>query len=162
MTEMTTKSRQPVSLSHLADSGPLGWFRGEIDRLFEEFGRPAGNLFNFATHVAGPQPVMELRDNGKDYRLSAELPGLAADDVELEVADGVLTISGEKKQETERKEGGYLLSERRYGSFARQIALPSDVDCDAITAKFEHGVLRLTLGKDQKAAARVRKVAIAR
>ncbi|MCI4592475.1 Hsp20/alpha crystallin family protein [Sphingobium sp. BYY-5] len=148
MNEMikTPPARTPANSLSLAEDGPMGWLRGEIDRLFDDLG--------------GPVPALELTDGGKAYRLTAELPGLADKDVQIEVADGVLTISGEKREESEHKDDGFLLSERRYGSFKRQIALPADVDADAIKAKFKHGVLSLTLGKDEKAAERSRKIAI--
>jgi HSP20 family protein len=103
---------------------------------------------------------MELIDGDKEYKLSVELPGMTDKDVEIAVADGVLTISGEKKEETERKDEGYLVSERRYGSFKRQIALPADVQPDAIKARFGNGVLNVTLGKDQKAQSRQHKIPI--
>jgi HSP20 family protein len=156
----TPPARTPANRLPLAEAGPMGWLRGEIDRLFDDFGRPGQSIFSFAPRIVGPVPALELTDDGKAYQLTAELPGLTDKDVNIEVADGVLTISGEKKEEGERKDDGFLLSERRYGSFKRQISLPADVDADAIKAKFQHGVLSLTLGKDEKAAERSRKIAI--
>jgi HSP20 family protein len=162
MNEMT---KSPVASplatrSSLPDGGPIGWLRGEIDRLFEDFGRPAPGIFNFGTRVPALVPAMELVDDDKEYRLSAELPGLTDKDVEINVDQGVLTISGEKKEESERKDNGFLLSERRYGSFKRQIALPSDVAPDSIKARFTNGVLNVTLGKDKKAQERLQKIPI--
>jgi Molecular chaperone (small heat shock protein) len=156
----TPPARTPANRLPLTEGGPMGWLRGEIDRLFDDFGRPGQSIFSFAPRIVGPVPALELTDDGKAYQLTAELPGLTDKDVNIEVADGVLTISGEKKEESERKDDGFLLSERRYGSFKRQISLPADVDADAIKAKFQHGVLSLTLGKDEKAAERSRKIAI--
>ncbi|MBT2188362.1 Hsp20/alpha crystallin family protein [Sphingobium nicotianae] len=142
-------------------SEPVGWLRSEIDRLFDDFGSPGRSLFNFAPRGFSPlMPALEMVEDAKAYRLTAELPGLEEKDVEINVADGVLTISGEKKTEEERREEGFLLSERRYGSFKRQIALPADVDPDHIKANFKRGVLTLTLGKDGTAAARKRTIAI--
>ncbi|WP_336966126.1 Hsp20/alpha crystallin family protein [Sphingobium aquiterrae] len=169
MNEMTTATpaRTASNRSLLPEGGPLGWLRGEIDRLFDDFGSPGlggpgQSLFHFATRSDGPVPAMALTDGGKAYSLSVELPGLSDQDVQIDVADGVLTLCGEKKEESERKEGGYLLNERRYGSFTRQIALPADVDPEAIKAKFQNGVLSITLGKDEKVAPRSRKIAIER
>lgn len=159
----TSNATAPAYRSSFAEGGPMTWLRGEIDRLFDDFGQPARSLFNFPTGtkgVNGPIPALEMIDGEKEYRLTAELPGLGEKDVEVEVADGVLSISGQKKEESERKEGGYLMSERRYGSFSRSISLPADVDPDAIKASFANGVLTLTLGKDEKANARKRKIAI--
>jgi HSP20 family protein len=162
MNETTKTPAVPATTgrSLLQDNGPVSWLRGEIDRLFDDFGQPGRSLFNFPARVSGPVPAIELADGGKDYTLTAELPGLTDKDVNVELADGVLSISGEKSEEAERKDGGYLLSERRYGSFRRQVALPADADPEAIAATFKDGVLTLTIGKDQKAAARTRKIPI--
>lgn len=157
-----TKAR-PASLRDFATqiSEPVSWLRTEIDRLFDDFGGPGRSLFNFTPRAAlAPVPALEMVEDEKAYRLTAELPGLAEKDVEINVADGVLTIAGEKKEESERKEKGFMLSERRYGSFQRQIALPADVDAEGIKAQFKDGILTVTMAKDEKAAARSRKIAI--
>lgn len=135
-------------------------FRHELDRLFEELGHPMPSLFRFG-EARGPVPAIELVERDDDYRLTAELPGLKEEDVEVSIADGVLAIKGEKQEETDRKDGGFMLSERRYGAFERQIRLPADADSDAIDAKFKKGVLTITIGKDQKAP-KARKIAIGR
>lgn len=139
---------------------PLGWLRTEIDRLFDDFGRPARNLFNFGASALGPIPALEMTEHDKAYRLTVELPGMKEEDVEVSVADGVLTISGEKREESERKDEGVLVSERRYGSFRRQLTIPSNVDPQAIAADFDKGVLAITLPKDTSAAERSRKIPI--
>lgn len=69
-------------------------------------------------------------------------------------------MSGEKREESEKKEDGYLMSERRYGSFSRQLTLPSDANAETIEAKFKHGVLKLTMKKDEKPANRATKIKI--
>jgi HSP20 family protein len=135
--------------------------RDEIDRLFDDFNfsRPARSIFAFPTSI-DIHPAMELTENKDHYSLSVELPGMDEKDIDIECADGVLTISGEKRQESEEKNEGYLLTERSYGAFKRQQTLPADVDPDAIEAKYAKGVLKLTLKKDQKAQSRVKKIAI--
>jgi HSP20 family protein len=158
-----TKAPPAPSLRDLASQigEPMSWLRSEIDRLFEDFGRPARSVFNFGPRsLLAPAPALELVDDDKSYRLTAELPGLQEQDVEISVAEGVLSISGEKKEEAERKDKGLLISERRYGSFQRQIQLPADVDPEKIKAQFKDGVLTVTLAKDEKAATRKRKIAI--
>src|SRR3546814_1082355 len=83
----------------------MDWLRGEIDRLFEDFGRPASSIFSFGNRSpAAPVPAVELVDNGKAYRLTAELPGLSEQDIAVSIADGVLDISGEKKEESRSEE----------------------------------------------------------
>ncbi|MFA7440929.1 MAG: Hsp20/alpha crystallin family protein [Sphingomonadaceae bacterium] len=144
-------------------ASPMDWLRTEIDRLFEDFPRPASNLFNFGGRSGGGLfPAVELVDDEKSYRLTAELPGLSEQDVDVSVADGVLCIAGEKKEEHETREKDSVFSERRYGSFRRQITLPDDVDEDQITAQFKDGVLTVALGKDEKVQARTRKIEIGR
>lgn len=139
---------------------PVSWLRTEIDRLFEDFGRPSRSAFSIGASSLAPMPALDLVDDGKSYQLLVELPGLADKDIEISVADGVLSISGKKKEQEERKGKGFLLRERRYGAFERQIALPSDVDPEKIKAQFKDGVLTVTLAKDKKAASRMRKIAI--
>jgi HSP20 family protein len=103
---------------------------------------------------------MELAETEGGYELSVELPGIEEKDIDIEFADGILTISGEKREESEKKQNGYLMGERRYGSFRRQLTLPVDADPDTIEAKFKHGVLKLAMKKDQAAASRTRKIKI--
>lgn len=136
---------------------PFGWLRTEIDRLFDDVG-PARGLFNFGG--TSPVPALEFASGDKEYRLTAELPGLKDEDVEISVADGVLTLKGEKREAEEHKEDGYLMSERRYGKFERRVALPDDVDSDKIEAAFKKGVLTITLPKSADTHERSRKIAI--
>lgn len=150
----------PVSRSR---DRPMDWLRGEIDRLFEDFGRPPSSIFNIGNRQpAAPVPAAEMVDDGNAYRLTVELPGLSEQDIVLSVADGILDISGEKKEETERQDKGYLFSERRYGSFHRQLSLPSDVDQNGITAQFKDGILTIALAKDENVPARSRKIEISK
>lgn len=140
---------------------PLIRLRDEIERLFDDFSfaRPSRSIFAFG---APPElnPAMELATTDGGYELSIELPGLEEKDIDIEFADGVLTVSGEKREESEKKENGYLMSERRYGSFRRQLTLPADVDPETIDAKFRQGVLKLAMKKDQQAADRTKKIKI--
>jgi HSP20 family protein len=140
---------------------PLNRLRDEIDRLFDDFGftLPTRSIFAFQPRAA-VVPAMELAAVDGGYALSVELPGLEEKDIDVEFADGVLSVSGEKREESETKENGCLISERRYGSFRRQLTLPSDADPDTIEAKFKHGVLKLTMKKDEKAADRSKKIKI--
>ena len=155
-----TRSRSVPSLFDRPLGEPLSWLRTEIDRLFDDFGHPTRSIFNFGSKALAPVPALDLVDDDKSYRLTAELPGLTEKDINVSVSDGALRISGEKKVEEKRKEEGYLLNERRYGAFERQIPLPADVKSDAIKAQFKDGILTVTLAKDEKSPARARKIAI--
>lgn len=141
------------------DANPLQWLRGEIDQVFDNVQR----LFPLSLdrgNDAGPAPALELFDEGNSYRLSAELPGLSVDEISLDVVNGVLILAGEKRIETERDQADFLVKERRYGTFSRQVALPADVDPQAIKAKFKHGVLSVKLGKDENSKTRIHKISI--
>ena len=157
----TTSTMQPERSSRTA-THPIGWLRGEIDRLFDDFNisRPTRSFFNLPTSFDTLRPAADFVDDGKAYRLSVELPGLKQDDIDVEYREGTITISGEKKEESERKEEGCILSERRFGSFRRQMTLPSDVDPDAIEADYKDGILTLTLSKDENAAIKPRRIQI--
>ena len=140
---------------------PFNRLRDEIDRLFEDFRfpTPPRSLFAFAgDHRLIPAMELSAADGG--YRLSVELPGMEQKDIDVELADGVLTVSGEKRQQSEKTDEGYLLSERRYGSFRRQLTLPVDVDPGSIKADFANGVLKVEMKKDDKAADRAKKIEI--
>ena len=144
-----------------AAPAPLTRLRDEIDRLFDDFGftLPIRSIFSFQPRAA-VIPAMELAEVDGGYELNVELPGLEEKDIDVEFADGVLSVSGDKREESEKKENGYLMSERRYGSFRRQMTLPTDADPDTIEAKFKQGVLKLTMKKDEQAANRAKKIKI--
>ena len=74
--------------------------------------------------------------------------------------DGVLTIEGEKSEQAEQKDGGCIMTERRYGSFRRRFSLPADANAEAIEARVKDGILTITIGKDEKAAPQAQKIAI--
>jgi HSP20 family protein len=83
--------------------------------------------------------------------VKAEVPGLEPKDIDISLSDGLLTIKGEKKQEREEKEENYHLVERSYGSFARSIRLPNEVQSDKIDASYKNGVLKIVLPKSEEA-----------
>ena len=87
-----------------------------------------------------------------------ELPGLDDDDVEVNLSDGVLTIRGEKKHETEENGRGYYMAERSWGAFHRMIPLPPGVDTDRTEARFKRGVLTVTLPKTEEARANMKRI----
>lgn len=103
-------------------------------------------------------PKVEVKENGKSYTVSVELPGLDEKDVKVQVEDDVLTISGEKK--VEHTDDKTHFSERSYGSFTRAFTLPADADRNGITAAFAKGVLALEIAKVASPPAQVKQVAI--
>lgn len=122
----------------------------EFDRLFDQLG--AGWTGGFPD--MGVSPSMEVRETKDGVEVTVELPGIARDDVKITVADNILTISGEKKSESEKAEGGRHISERAYGAFSRSLALPHGIDAEKLTASLKDGVLKLTAPKDGKAGAK--------
>lgn len=105
-------------------------------------------------------PVADIQENEDGYRVEVELPGMAADDVDVHVENGVLSISGEKKDERQEGEkgGNRYLVERRYGRFQRHFTLPSSVDAAKVAAHFDNGVLTVDLPK--AATAKPRKIKV--
>lgn len=93
------------------------------------------------------QPSVEVSDEKKDVKVTAELPGMSREDIQLELDDDLLVIRGEKKSESEEDENGVYRTERYYGYVQRAVPLPSDVDREKAAAKFENGVLTVRLPK---------------
>lgn len=159
MNEITKTPTAHRAIPSPSPVSPFGWLRGEIDRLFDDFGPPR-DIFDRAQREAGPAVAIEMTQTNKEYCLTAEVPGLHDADLEVTVADGLLTIAGNKREEREHKENGFLVSERRYGGFRRQIRIPTDVDVEKISAKVRRGVLAITLPKDIEASKSHRKIEI--
>lgn len=122
-----------------------------------------GSLVLEPVQTVGWMPPIEIVEKNGSLVVTAELPGLDAKDVDVNVEDDVLTLSGEKREEKSEGEEGsqYYLFERRYGSFRRSFTLPSAVDADGVTANFANGVLTVTLPKSAKVKAKGRKIAVA-
>ena len=116
--------------------------QNEVNRVFDAFfGNGPG------TRVRRWVPAMDLVETDDQLVLRADLPGLSKEDVELEVKDGVLTISGERKADHEEKSEGYYRVERAFGRFSRSLTVPDGIDAEAITAEFNEGVLEVRIPK---------------
>ena len=135
----------------------------ELNTLQSEMNRLFNTLFDtpVANGTAGVRrwiPAMDLVKTDDDFVLRADLPGLTEGDVNIELEDNVLTVSGERKSEHEDRKEGYYRVERASGSFSRSLTLPEGVDADAIKASFEKGVLEIRIPKPEER--KPRKVAI--
>ena len=130
------------------------------DRLRQLF--EGGMTLDPLMEPIGWVPAMEIVEKDDALVVTAELPGIAPKEVDISVEDNVLTISGEKKEEQEESKdsGRYHMWERRYGSFRRSFTLPQAVEAEKITAKFDGGVLTVTLPKSKKAKPQGRKIPI--
>jgi len=124
---------------------PFATLQREVERVFEDFSR--GFPTTFAAGTTELTPKMDVSETDKEFELMFELPGLEEKDVEVNVADNVLTVRGEKKAEKQQKDKNYRVVERSYGSFARSVDLPDGIDPDTIKATITKGVLKVTVPK---------------
>jgi HSP20 family protein len=118
-------------------------FTREIDRVFDAF-------FGQSDQARRWMPPVDLVEAETHFLLRADLPGLAEGDVNIEVQDNTLTISGERKAEHEQREKGWYRIERSFGRFSRSLTLPDGVDADKIEASFDHGVLEVRIPKPEE------------
>jgi HSP20 family protein len=136
----------------------------ELDRMFDDIGSPFGRWPELRARPLLPRPTWlpELELFEKDNRLVTriDLPGLKKEDVKVEVTDGHLAISGERKSETEEKKERFYRSERQYGSFYRAIPLPEGVKVEDVKATFTDGVLEVSVPLPAKPQAAVRTVEV--
>jgi HSP20 family protein len=116
---------------------PLGMVH-EAERFFGDF---APTVF---------RPNIDIVDDGKQVKVTAELPGLDKNDIELTVQDGLMTLRGEKKSEEESTEEGCYRIERYFGQFSRAVPLPAEIDVDQADARFEKGVLTVRFPKTRE------------
>lgn len=128
----------------------------QLRELRDRMDELMSTAFGTGPRLAQWSPPVNIEDVGSELILTAELPGMTRDDIEIELENNVLTIRGEKKIEREEKgeEGRRYIYERSSGSFSRSFTLPHTVAADRITAKFEDGVLTVTMPKTEEARAR--------
>ncbi len=123
--------------------------RDMFSTLFEDFGLPT--VF---TEEREFMPAFDVSETENELIITAEVPGMDKKDLDIHLSEGVLTVKGEKKQETEEKKENYHCVERRYGAFSRTMRLPVDVDTDKVDAAYKDGVLKITLPKSETAKPR--------
>jgi HSP20 family protein len=161
-----TETRKPGTAPSSRGWSPYETLRRDIDRLFEAFD---GGLFTPPSFDAAPfwgreaweiAPAVNIAETDKAYEVTVELPGIKEKNVDVSVANGRLTIKGEKREEKEEKNKGYHLRERSFGSFERYFHVPEGVDADKIEAAFKKGVLTVVLPKTAEAQRATKKIAI--
>lgn len=144
----------------------LAAMRDEMDRMLERFWTNPFAAFETQDRWFGDfsapefQPKLDVTDDKNFLRVALEVPGVDPKDIDVEVQDGVLSVSGEKRQEATSEEEGCYRTERSYGYFQRSIPLPSDVDTGKAEAKFDKGVLQIKLPKSERAKQQSIKVAV--
>lgn len=139
---------------------PFSRLRSELDRVFDDFPmRAFGPGLSRRLHsLAGP--ALEFKERDGEFELVAEVPGMKAEEIDIKVADGVLRLSGERREEKEGKEGGFMFSERSYGRFDRAIQLPGGIDEAKISATASDGLLKVRLPKSDDARQREKKIPV--
>lgn len=148
---------------------PAYLLQRDMNRLFDEFFRSwdmpltgrsfALSPFSTFEHSA-IIPRIDVQETDKELRISAELPGLTEKDIDVSLSKDMLTIRGEKKQESEENVKGWYRMERSYGAFTRSIPLPCEVDQEQCTASFKNGVLNVSLSKTAQAQATIKSIPI--
>lgn len=147
------------SLFRDGDRDPFVSLHREVNRLFDEAFRSFDTgLPAFGSSFGAMWPSVEISDNDKEVRVTAEIPGLEESDIEVLLENGALKLKGEKRSETEDKDRQF--SERFYGRFERLIPLGYEVEEDKVNASFKNGVLTVTLPKTERAQAQAKRIAI--
>ena len=131
-----------------------------ISRQADPFARLARDFFGFpvattrSSEAASHTPRFDFVESEQGYTLHADLPGIAEENLEVTVHEGVLSVLGVRSEETEAEEGSFLVKERHYGEFSRRLKLPKDADADKIEAKLNSGVLVVSIAKKEELKAR--------
>ena len=162
-TELATKTPEAANPFQM-----MRRFTKDMERLFEDFQgfsfpnffKPEFAPFRMEFDKVEWLPQIEVFHNNGQFVVRADLPGLTKDDVEVEVTNDLLTLSGERKEEKEEKREGFYRSERNYGSFYRRIPLPEGAKTENAAATFRNGVLEITMPVPQVATS-TRKLEIA-
>ena len=160
-------SKKEMALAKAAAGDPFALMRqmtAELDRLFEGFPLPSFALSARPTQAVSPRerwfPDIEVFERDNRLVTKVDLPGLKKEDVKVEVTDGHLAISGERRSEVEEKKDRFYRSERQYGSFYRAVPLPEGVKLDDVQATFSEGVLEVSVPLPAKPEAKVRTVEV--
>jgi HSP20 family protein len=146
-----------VTVRRGEEANPFLTLHREMNRAFDDVFR-GFDPTSFRSDRVLTWPNIEVSETDREVKVTAELPGLEEKDIEVELSNGVLTIHGEKKTETEDKDR--LFSERYYGRFKRQIPIGDEIKEDKVTASFKNSILTVTLPKTEKAQAKTKRIAI--
>ena len=139
------------------DKHPLARLQHDMNQVFDRFFGDF-RISPFQDRDFMSFPKVDIKENKKEVLVSAELPGMEVDDIDISLNDNVLTLRGEKKQESKDERENYYHMECSYGSFNRNIVLPGDVESDNVKAEFKNGILKVSMTKkpeDQQKAKRI-------
>jgi HSP20 family protein len=138
------------------NTNPLSNFHGEMNDFFDRFVKeifPDKEQSNFI-------PKIEVKDEENQYIVSAEIPGMKEEDIDISFEDNTLILQGEKQNESKREGKGYYRSEMSYGSFYRAIPMSKDINSDTISATYDKGVLSVTFEKNPESNRKSKKISI--
>ena len=143
-------------MANITRRNPFGELTTLQDRLNQLFTQPFGPLSRFggfdqSLTASTFVPAVDIYEDEHNIVLTAEVPGVEEKDLDINLENGVLAISGERKMENEEKENNFHRIERSYGRFTRSFTLPPTVDDDNVRAEFNNGVLKITLAKREEA-----------
>ena len=141
-----------------AENNPFMAFHGQMNRLFNEFLHDFDHSPIFGSNASTRWPNIEVSETEKDVKILAELPGIDEKDVSVDLRDGVLTLKGEQKCDS----NGSVYSERSHGKFERSIQLGSEIDPEKATTSFKHGVLTIAFAKRLDAQKHVKRILVGR
>jgi HSP20 family protein len=141
---------------------PMLALQSDVNRIFENFWRgfDLPMLGDGDDSENGMMPRVDVRETDKEVEVVAELPGMDEADLDVSVSEGMLTIRGEKKEEREREDKGYVLRERSFGRIERLVPLPAGIDPDSAKATFKNGVLTVTIAKTPEAQSAVKRIQV--
>lgn len=161
MKDLIPWGRKSASSLATQNNNPVAALQRDIGRVFDDFWSRMDRPFGLPSGVfGGGWPTADVSESDKAIEVTVELPGMDEKDIDVSVTEDILTIRGEKKSETEKKEKGYYLSERSFGSFHRSIPLPASVDTSKVDAQFKKGVLTITLPKTPEAQEKIKKISV--
>lgn len=155
----------PAGRRDYGQMSPFDMLQDRIDRMFDDFssgfGMPGlGRMGGMSRGEFGVTPSLEMHEQDGKVMINAELPGVDEKDIDISADGDMLTISGEKKSEFEGKENGGYRSERSYGRFSRSVQLPFDIDPGKVEARYDRGVLKLSIDRPPEAAQQAKKIEI--
>ncbi len=161
---MTTRKIVPQAkkmgeISGFRNENPFLALRNDVDRIFDRFFRGL-DVSPFTATASMFHPSVDIADNGKEIRVTVELPGMDEKDIDISLTRDSLTIQGEKKESAEENNKNYHRMERVYGSFSRTVPLPVEVTVDNARATYKKGVLSIVVPKTEKALKEARKITI--
>jgi HSP20 family protein len=153
--------RMPSLMPRPQSSNPFLSFRQEIDQMFDDFFGSTG-LTSFADREPVMMPNIDVFETDNGLQVKVDLPGVAEDDIDVELNEDILTIRGERRSDHEESDNRRHLVERSYGFFVRSVQLPFAVDPNKVEASFDNGVLTITLPRPPEAQQRSKKIAVRR